>query len=139
MLHWKPFKNDKKCFLFYLKSSICPQDNKNKLYKTLDYWSKDILNFSFREKVLGLVAQSHFEYDFSQKNASYIIFYQLTKFYCLIAFTSRDIGQYVFQNWLLTRLWRHKIWNLIKSFAAWPKSHDKYWNTFRTKRGFDVK
>ena len=25
--------------------------------------------------------------------------------------TSRNIGQYVYYNYLLTRLWRHKIWN----------------------------
>ena len=29
--------------------------NKNKLYKNLDYWSKDILNFNFPEKGLWLV------------------------------------------------------------------------------------
>ena len=26
LLHWKPFKNDKKCFLFHLKSSFSSQD-----------------------------------------------------------------------------------------------------------------
>ena len=26
LLDWKPFKNDEKCFLFYLKSSFCSQD-----------------------------------------------------------------------------------------------------------------
>ena len=41
--------------------------NKNKLYKTLDYWSRDILNFNFVEKGLGLVSLSHFAYDFSRK------------------------------------------------------------------------
>ena len=32
----------------------------------------------------------HFVHHFSQKNIS-VIFYYLTEFYCLIAFTSRDI------------------------------------------------
>ena len=41
--------------------------NKNKLYKALDYWSRDTLNFTFSEKRLGLVSSSHFEYDFSRK------------------------------------------------------------------------
>ena len=31
--------------------------NKNKLYKTWDYWSRDMLNFNFSEKGLGLVFQ----------------------------------------------------------------------------------
>ena len=41
--------------------------NKNKLYKTLDYRSRNILNFSSPEKGLGLVTPPHFEYDFSRK------------------------------------------------------------------------
>ena len=38
-----------------------------KLYKTLDYWSRDTLNFYFVEKGLGIVSLSHFVYDFSRK------------------------------------------------------------------------
>ena len=41
--------------------------NKNKLYKTLDYWSRDILNFNFAEKGLRLVTPPYFAYDFSRK------------------------------------------------------------------------
>ena len=41
--------------------------NKNKRYKTLVYWSKDMLNFSFSEKSLGLVSPSHFVHDFARK------------------------------------------------------------------------
>ena len=41
--------------------------NKNKLYKTLDYWSRDMLNFNFSEKGLELVSPSYFVYDFSRK------------------------------------------------------------------------
>ena len=33
-----------------------------------------------------------------EKNNSLVIFYNLTKFHCLVAFTSRDIGQYVYGN-----------------------------------------
>ena len=35
----------------------------------------------------------------------------VTKFHCLIAFTSWDIGQYVYCNCLFSRMWRHKFWN----------------------------
>ena len=38
--------------------------NKNKLYKNLDYWSRDMLNFNFSEKGLWLVSPPHFVYDF---------------------------------------------------------------------------
>ena len=41
--------------------------NKNKLYKTLDYWSWDILNFDFFEKSKGIVFPPHFVYDFPRK------------------------------------------------------------------------
>ena len=41
--------------------------NKSKLYKTLDYWSWDMLNFIFSEKGLGIVCPPHFVYDFSTK------------------------------------------------------------------------
>ena len=41
--------------------------NKNKLYETLDYWSRDMLNFSISEKGMGLVSLPHFVYDFSRQ------------------------------------------------------------------------
>ena len=40
--------------------------NKSKLYKTLDYWFRAVLKFSFPEKGLGLVFPPHFVYDFSR-------------------------------------------------------------------------
>ena len=39
--------------------------NKNRLYKTID--SRDMLNFDFLEKALGIVSSPHFVYDFSRK------------------------------------------------------------------------
>ena len=39
----------------------------NQLYKTSDYWFKDMLNFNFSEKGLRLVSPPHFVYDFSRK------------------------------------------------------------------------
>ena len=33
----------------------------------LGYWSRDMLNFDFSEKGLGLVSPTHFVYDFSRK------------------------------------------------------------------------
>ena len=40
--------------------------NKSKLYKTINYWSRDMLNFNFFEKGLGIVS-TQFAYDFSKK------------------------------------------------------------------------
>ena len=57
---------------------------------------------------------------FFKKNVTHVAFYKLTKFHCLIPFTSRDSGQYVYYDCLLTRMWRHKfeisLTFLMKSF-----------------------
>ena len=57
---------------------------------------------------------------------------------------SWDIGQYVYCNGLLTRLWRHKLWHFpyLSNEAVsstWPKSQDKSVNILRTKRAFKMK
>ena len=41
--------------------------NKNKLYKTLDCRSRDMLNFDFLEKVMGIVYPPQIVYDLSRK------------------------------------------------------------------------
>ena len=38
-----------------------------KLYKTLDYWSRGMLNFDFLRKGLGIVSPPHFVYGWSRK------------------------------------------------------------------------
>ena len=48
---------------------------------------------------------------FLKKNISFVIFYLLTKFHCLVAFNSRDIEQYVSCNCLITRLWHYEFQN----------------------------
>ena len=51
------------CILIVLKLAYL----KNKLYKTLDFWSRDMLNFNFLEKSLGIVSLPHFVYDVLRK------------------------------------------------------------------------
>ena len=41
--------------------------NRNKLLKTLQYWSRDMLKFEFLEKSLGIVSPAHFVHNFSTK------------------------------------------------------------------------
>ena len=41
--------------------------NKSKLFKTLHYWSRDMLNFIFLDKDLGIVSLPPFVYDFPIK------------------------------------------------------------------------
>ena len=49
--------------LMYLKLAY----NWNKLFKTSHYWSRDMFNFDFLDKGLGIVSPTHFVYDFSTK------------------------------------------------------------------------
>ena len=41
--------------------------NRNKLFKTLHYWSRNMLNLEFLDKGLGMVSPLYFVYDFSRK------------------------------------------------------------------------
>ena len=58
--------------------SICLDipHNKNKLYKTLDYLSRDMLNFDFLEKGVGVVSPPYFVHDFSIE--MFIMLYSIT-------------------------------------------------------------
>ena len=64
-------KNDKRkwstAYFKYISIALNFAYNKNKLYKTLDYWSKDMLNFEFLDKGLGIVFPPYFVYNFSRK------------------------------------------------------------------------
>ena len=60
---------------------------------------------------LELVSLPYFQHDFWRKIFLFVLFYQLTKLHCLVAFSSWDIEQYVYCNSFLTRLWRQKFWN----------------------------
>ena len=50
----------------YFDSLILAYD-KNKLYKTLDDWSRDMINFDILEKGLGIISPTHFVYGFLTK------------------------------------------------------------------------
>ena len=67
--------------------------------------------FSKNKKMSGTSFPATFSAWFLKEYISLVILYYLTKFHCLVAFTSWDIGQYVYCNCLLTRLWHHKFWN----------------------------
>ena len=45
------------------------------------------------------------------KKKMFLVLYSINWANCLIAFTSWDIGQYVYCDYLIIRLWRHKSWN----------------------------
>ena len=93
----------------YISIALKLAYNRNKLFKTLHYWSRDMLNFDFLDKSLGIVSPAHFVYDFSTKVFLMLNFINWRNY--LVAFTSLDIRQNVYLNCLLSRLWRHGFWS----------------------------
>ena len=58
----------------YISISLKLGIQKNKFYKTLVYWSRDMHNSDFSEKGLGIVSLTHFVNDFFKKNVFHVIF-----------------------------------------------------------------
>ena len=78
---------------------------------------------------------------FLKKNVSHVMFYYQTKFHSLFAFTSWDIGKYVYCNCLLTKLWRHTFRNYPylsnqAVFPRWPKNQVKMMKYLENKKNF---
>ena len=48
----------------YVSIPLKLADNRNTLFRILHYWSRDLLNFDFLDKGLGIVSPAHFVYDF---------------------------------------------------------------------------
>ena len=86
---------------------------------------KGFIGFQKNKKRSGTSLPALFSAKILKKNISLDIFNQLTKFHCLVVFTSWDIGQCVYCNCLLNRLWRLSfkinLISLIKPFFQ----HDK--------------
>ena len=117
--------------------------NKGKLYKTLDYWSRDMLGLNFSKKRLGLFSPQQFEFDFSIK-IFLMLFLSTNQISLHDCFTSQYIGQYGYYNCFTNQAVTSLILKLKFSFqssrfATWPKNQDKNLNILRTKRGFEVK
>ena len=51
----------------YISIALKLAYNRNKVFKTLHYWSRDMLNFDFLDKGLEIVSPAQFMYDFSTK------------------------------------------------------------------------
>ena len=92
--------------------------------------------FLKNKKSSGTSFPASFSAWFLKKNIYPVIFYSPTNLYCPVAFTSWDIGQFLYRICLVTRLWGHKFWNSSDlssqaNFSVWPKSQDKNLSIFR--------
>ena len=87
-------------WFYYILIALKLAYNRNKLFKTLHYWSRDMFNFDILDKGLGIVSPAHFVYDFSKKKKCSSCYIVLTdQIHCLVVFSLCDIGQYVYCNW----------------------------------------
>ena len=113
--------------------------NRNKLFKILHYWSRDMLNFDFLDKGLGIVSPAHFVYDFLIKMFLMLhsidwpnfvawlpLFPEILSNMCIaiVCYPGCDVMDSEI-----------KLFFLIQPFFL-PKSNDKNLNILRTKRAF---
>ena len=89
------------------------------------------LKLFFKKKSSETSHPTSFSTWFSKKDISLVMFYYLTIFHWLVAFISRDIGQYVYYNCSFTRLWYHKFWYQLylsnqAVFSMTKKSRQKF-------------
>ena len=126
----------------YISIAVKLAYNRKKLFKILHHRSRNMLNFAFLDKGLGIISPAHFEYDFSTK--MFLVLYSINWTNFLVWLPSWDIGQHVYCNCLLTRLWHHNFQNYHDFsnqgvFLHDKKSQDKNLNILRTKRVFKMK
>ena len=62
-------------WFYYILIALKLAYNRNKLFKTLHYWSRDMFNFDILDKGLGIVSPAHFVYDFSTKKKMFFMLY----------------------------------------------------------------
>ena len=107
------FKKSKLSSFIYFVFIVCQVEDYRKWLKlscrSLGFTSNKA--FLKNKKKFGTSLPVSFSAWFLKKNISLVMFFCLTKFQCLVAFTSWDIGKYMYCNSLLTRLWRNKFWN----------------------------
>ena len=115
-----------------------------KLYKNLDFCSRDMLNFNFPEKGQGLVSPPYFVHDFSRKlfhilhpanwpnsNVWMPLLLEILGNTCIkiVCYPGCDVIKFEIKLTLLLKLFCY----------IWPKSQDKNLNILRTKRASKVK
>ena len=111
--------------------------NKNTLYKTLDYWSTDMLNFDFLEKDLGIVSSPHFVYDFSRKMLLMLYSINWPNLIVWLPLLLEILGNMYIVIVCFPGFDVFQILKLTLSFYSSRFLHDR--KVIRTKRDFKVK
>ena len=102
---------------------------KKKLYKTLDYWFRGILNSDFLEKGLGIVSTLLYMI-FQEK--MFLVLHSINWPNFIVRLPSWVVGQIAYCKCLFLRLWRHK-------FCYWPYLSQKWsWTLECTFNNLDI-
>ena len=115
--------------------------NKNKLYKSLDYWSRDMLSFGFLVKALGIISPPHFLYNFLRKICLMLYSTDWPNFIVWLPLLREILGNMCIEIvcFLGCDVINFPSLSLYSShFSTWPKSQNKNLNTLRMKRTFNV-
>ena len=104
------------------------------MFQTLHHWSRDMLNFDFLNKVVGIVSSTHFVYDFLAKIFPLLYSINWPNFIAwlpllLDILDNICIAIVCYPGYLSNR----------DVFPTWPKSYDKNLNILRTERVFKIK
>ena len=85
--------------------------SRNKLFKTLHSWFRDMLNFDILYECVWTVSPAHFVYDFSTK--MFLMLYSINwlNFIARLPLPLEILGNMCIAIVLWTRLWRHKFQN----------------------------
>ena len=89
--------------------------NRNKLFKTLHYWSRNMPNFKFLDKGLGMVSPVHFVYDFSQK--MFFMLYSINWPNCIVWLPLHlEILGYISNQtvFIHAQKFKTKVWNILR-------------------------
>ena len=97
----KPLYYVKTCGLqldFTISIALKLAYNRNKLLKTLHYWSRDVLNFVILDKGLGITSPAHFVY-------IYMIFQQK----CSSSYFLKHLILHFYNRWQIKEKFRFKV------------------------------
>ena len=139
-------RGKRKCSAAYFQYISIPLNlkyNRNKFYKTLGYWSRDMLIFDFLEKRLGIVSPTNLVYNFLRK--MFLMLYSMNwpNAIVLLLLLLEVLGNVCiaivcFPRWDVI-YFKINLIVIIRLFLFMTNKSHKNLNILRTKRDFKVR
>ena len=139
-------RGKRKCsaaYFRYISIALNLKYNRNKFYKTLGYWSRDMLIFDFLEKFLGIVSPTNLVYNFLRK--MFLMLYSMNwpnvivwLLLLLEVLGNVCIAIVCFPRWDVI-YFKINLIVIIRLFLFMTNKSHKNLNILRTKRDFKVR